>query len=302
MHHKHALKSCFQLIVTLLLATQATAEVPAPCVDTDGDGWGWNGVASCRITSFRLHGSDTPVIASRGDSLTSSQVLRWRTEDLADNTVQCAINTRCIDFCETSDQVPSAYQTVISEVTFLSTGAGLFLGYSDNLAEPQRLDFNWSVSVAGKLTGLPDPQDFDLNSAAYQTDNGYLFIQEFQPAANGISLVEKYTECLLLDTTSPLRATGQPCVDADGDGWGWNGTDSCRVALTADPECDYSAAQYNDGWGYNASTGLSCTPNPENSGFTPEDQCDYSLANNPSRNGWGWNPARQESCPPPQPI
>lgn len=52
--------------------------------------------------------------------------------------------------------------------------------------------------------------------------------------------------------------------------------------------CDYTDAEVNGGWGWDAANGLSCPP--------AADSCDYSSA--ALNDGWGWNPVTATSCPP----
>ncbi len=82
-----------------------------------------------------------------------------------------------------------------------------------------------------------------------------------------------------------------PCIDADGDGFGWNGTntstpapDSVDIVDNTNNGCDYSNADSNGGWGWNATTSQSCTP-LENIGNTqPTAQCIDT-----DGDGWGWD-------------
>lgn len=82
----------------------------------------------------------------------------------------------------------------------------------------------------------------------------------------------------------------------------------------ASAACDYSDADQNNGWGWDAEARRSCPPS-ENTGSpdtpsetdTPStatvpdpveaaDNCDYSSAD--QNNGWGWDPVAGTSCPP----
>ena len=74
--------------------------------------------------------------------------------------------------------------------------------------------------------------------------------------------------------------------------------------------CDYSNANLNNGYGWNATTQTSCPPLngssqtsianvievPAVATTEISDGCDYSSAD--QNNGWGWNAAIQTSCPP----
>ena len=66
----------------------------------------------------------------------------------------------------------------------------------------------------------------------------------------------------------------QECIDSDGDGWGWDGSKSCRVTATV-TGCDYSNAGASDGWGWDASTGMSCPP--IDTGTAPLQQSLFSI-------------------------
>lgn len=68
------------------------------------------------------------------------------------------------------------------------------------------------------------------------------------------------------------------------------------TATAASASCDYSAADQNNGWGWDAATGTSCAPLQQ--APVPTDGCDYSAA--AQNNGWGWNPTTGTSCAPTQ--
>lgn len=85
--------------------------------------------------------------------------------------------------------------------------------------------------------------------------------------------------------TQPIQPTAT-CVDSDGDGWGWDGTASCRVGVTpvnpVMPEC-IDTDPLNDGWGWNGSTSCRVAPTTLVCVDSP-----------PVNDGWGWNGI--ESC------
>ncbi len=84
------------------------------------------------------------------------------------------------------------------------------------------------------------------------------------------------------------------CIDSDGDGWGWDGTQSCTVTSTGgNTECDYTDADLYGGWGWNSALMQSCPPLEEP---LSADGCDYSNAT--INGGWGWNLTTLSSCPP----
>lgn len=90
---------------------------------------------------------------------------------------------------------------------------------------------------------------------------------------------------------SPAEAGS--CVDTDGDGYGWNGLNTC-IPTTENDNCDYSDAHLYDGWGWDPINFESCAPQNQESS---DEDCDYASAN--LNDGWGWNPVTQQSCAPP---
>lgn len=95
-------------------------------------------------------------------------------------------------------------------------------------------------------------------------------------------MTARYFPLLLSLALSSVASANTDCVngsltDPDGDGWGWENDQSCRVAdessvggdePTDMSGCDYSNAASNDGWGWNNTSGTSCPPtgNTEGSG------------------------------------
>ena len=71
------------------------------------------------------------------------------------------------------------------------------------------------------------------------------------------------------------QAFAQQCVDIDGDGWGWDGSSSCRVGLIALHECRDEDGD-GDGWGWNGVQSCIIHPN-----------C-LSAASDSDGDGWGW--------------
>ncbi len=72
-------------------------------------------------------------------------------------------------------------------------------------------------------------------------------------------------------------------------------TSSDNDAMPVSQEnCDYSAAEFNNGWGWNQITGESCPPLQAEALI--DSDCDYTDAT--INDGWGWNPVTQMSCRP----
>lgn len=90
------------------------------------------------------------------------------------------------------------------------------------------------------------------------------------------------TSCCFL---SIAHGQSLDCVDTDGDGWGWNGVESCfieRVVNTCvDPD--------GDGYGWNGVE--TCDPDSQSASGI----CIYPGGDSSQ---WGWNEIARESCPP----
>jgi len=66
------------------------------------------------------------------------------------------------------------------------------------------------------------------------------------------------------------------CIDSDGDGWGWNGIETCQVPVTAQTCTD--TLPVGDGWGWDGST--SCRIDAIATNCVDTD---------PVGDGWGWD-------------
>lgn len=108
----------------------------------------------------------------------------------------------------------------------------------------------------------------------------------YQPGLNAAECLDADGDGWGWDGEQSCVASGPvpgTCVDTDpqNDGWGWNGVESCQVEITM-PVC-LDSAPVGDGWGWNGSescrlevTELGCFDSP------------------PVGDGWGWNGV--ESC------
>jgi len=112
----------------------------------------------------------------------------------------------------------------------------------------------------------------------------------------GLLFMTRIGSFLFILFFSPVTFTfAQVCVDSDpvGDGWGWNGTSSCRVTEVPDEDPGDLASTcvdtdpLGDGWGWNGTA--SCRV-----GATPQQPTQQCIDTDPVGDGWGWNGI--ESC------
>ena len=69
---------------------------------------------------------------------------------------------------------------------------------------------------------------------------------------------------------------GSECIDSDGDGWGWNGTASCRIETTSAGTC---VDNDGDGWGWTGTASCRIGGNNSSAGACVDSDGD----------GWGWD-------------
>ncbi len=273
-------------------ARLATGQLPAPlitseqCVNVDLDsGWGWNGQQSCYVTSARFIGQTHYLAKTRSDY--GGTGLAWNREDVANQTIRCDRYRRARS--PTAD-TNNAYSRERYDITFLTDDVIPANSNLENLSDVTAHLYTrgWQVKAFGNLeTGL----QVNFNSGGYTTENGYILVDDTTRNSDNDYLIEKFSHCFYRDNNTPLRATGY-CADFDGDGIGWNGSETCTVA-PINANCDYTAASIgsNYGWGYNTVTGESCPPAGNTTTYQPEDRC---RPNGPG--GWGWNEALQTTC------
>jgi len=251
------------------------------CTNVGPRGFGWDGNQSCFISNYRIRGTSQPLVKTSSDYTTGHVV--WNRDDLLNKTMRCD-SYRASTFSR--DETGTMY--------FKSTLDIIFLDQTTTSYDPGELDLTeattkiitrgWYLTGNGLLEA-GSPIDFSHNG--FSTEQGYLLVDS-SFTRNGERLVSEFSHCYLPQQDTPLRTSGR-CIDFDGDGVGWNGSETC-AAEVPDPNCDYSNAASSFGWGYNAVTGESCAPAPGSSTFMVEDRC-YGPPNN-----WGWNWVRSESC------
>lgn len=254
------------------------------CLGTNYDLFGWDGEQSCRISNVRLYGEPLPLTETVADYTNGSQV--WSASDVANKTIRCDTYKRASFSYRDSDL---SYSRDRFDITFLTEDSIPANAPQENLSNVTAHTYTrgWQIKKFGILeTGL----QINFNDRNFATEKGYLIIHETEQDNSSNELIaNRFSHCFLRDEDTPFRATGN-CVDYDGDGIGWNGSESCSVRAP-DPNCDYTESFSNAGWGYNTATGESCPPSPNTTTYVPEDKC-----TNLRQEGWGWNPARQESC------
>jgi len=274
------------LLLTSVATAQTTNEAPLPvplinneCVIGENPNWGWDGQQSCNPTNIWLEGAQYPLSRTSADH--NGDNLAWDRRDFLNKTIRCEVYNR-------NYRPESNYEVDVYDTTFLDPQNPVIDPTIAQLPDATAHTYNsgWRIAGSGTLKGVL----LSLNATEFSTESGYIFIYDTRKINNDKSVATRFSHCYLRDESAPLRAS-KYCVDYDGDGIGWNGTESCTV-LTADPNCDYSQADqsYSQGWGYNPVTGNSCPPLPGDS-YKPEDKC-ASV----SIDGWGWNYFRQESC------
>jgi len=113
--------------------------------------------------------------------------------------------------------------------------------------------------------------------------------------AANTAFAQQGDECLACHTGLPATAENVISVDTPSR-TETPTTPATNPAVPAD-ECNYDNAALFDGWGWNAATSQSCPPIESPATVQPSDSdCNFSRA--AEFNGWGWNPVLRQSCPP----
>jgi len=219
--------------------------------------------------------------------------IAWLRSDLANKTVRCDSYDRVR---LSTDNSQYGYIRDRYDITFMTQDTIPASAASENLSDVTAHLYarGWSVRGFGRLVTRSrfDSALVDFNRNGFATEKGYIFIEDSNRSdSSNENIVTEFSHCFLRDEDAPLRATGY-CVDYDGDGIGWNGSEACDVVPT-DPNCDYSNADLgsNMGWGHNPVTGESCPPIGNPTPYIPSNECKSS-----GIEGWGWNEALQDSC------
>jgi len=254
------------------------------CLNIDAQGWGWNGEQSCFVSALQYHGESEFLTETSRDY--GGGAASWNTQDVANKTLRCDSYQRIYDRSTSGYK----YERDRYDITFLTQDQIPAEASTENLSDVTAHLYTrgWKVGRFGKLkVGTL----INFNRGGFSTDRGFVFIEETSRESNEITRIDSFAHCFYRDEDTPMRPSGY-CVDFDGDGIGWNGSENCEVT-TVDPDCDYSQADKgsNIGWGFNPITGQSCPPSGNVTTYTPTDEC-----RNIRQNGWGWNEATQQSC------
>lgn len=293
----HALKKAivttalmFSLAPVAIQADSRLADEPLPrpeikteeCLNVDELGWGWDGQQSCFISSFYFYDEPEPLISTSRDYGGTARV--WNRQDVADRTLRCDSYKRRYDRKISG----SRYFRYRYDITFLTQDQIPASASAENLSDVTGHIYTrgWEIGQFGQLDAGPI---INLNRWGFATETGHIFVEDVTRESNDVIMIDQFSHCFYRDEDTPLQPSGY-CVDYDGDGIGWNGTENCEVVV--DPDCDYSKSDQgsNIGWGYNPITGESCPPRGnETSPYIPKDECSRE-------SGWGWNEYRQQSC------
>jgi len=183
------------------------------------------------------------------------------------------------------DMGSMTYSTEMDETEWHSISPdGNYLAYfsgPDSNSDQTIRTLNMLNRETGNVEDIPGVVAYRYNQYQFSADS-----RSISYTKPDISMIEEGEELICGQMRYSL-SVDRDCIDIDGDGWGWNGIQSCRITEEAD-DCDYSSAAIHNGWGWNPTTDESCSPR---SG----DYCDYRYAD--LNDGWGWNPITRESCP-----
>lgn len=188
-----------------------------------------------------------------------------------------------------------------------TTGLNKELTYTDVAREVNRYDstIQWDEDSASPYA--------EINTGNNETT--LYWFENQQSVQRKLALMEHYGINNLAfwrlggedqDVWDSFLSTDGSCIDSPptGDGWGWNGTTSCRLNETDASNCTDSPP-VGDGWGWNGSTScrlnvaaatcIDTPPTGDGWGWNGETSCRMNatgiacIDSPPTGDGWGWN-------------
>ncbi len=264
--------------------------VKVVCSDTDGDGFGWDGVGSCIATNYSFFADTVQPLEPRdldGDMTTVDAYyhpqldITW----LADSRLAASFDLGLAEFMNQDGSFNSTFR---AEQWLATLNSVQYLGYADwrapSTVPTYELSF-FNKLYDAELDVLMEmlPQLTEADGSEFQLLAGKYFVEGVVPLtytlreANGNFFgntdVPGFSDSHFAwpvhdgDIGTPLQSmdgnegispvnaatTNLECVDSDGDGWGWDGVQSCRVTgpdgspvpvLTECIDTD------GDGWGW----------------------------------------------------
>lgn len=250
-----------------LTFAQALEVCSSSAADPDGDGFGWENSASCVVTNE----SDTKPVITNLETGRSVQLTRAYWDGLADfdDPILCtkwvfddsSYVRQTVDYLEFSPlSETEPYQGTVT-IGFSRAPLGLWSVENGIYRGPRYLSQSPWVEIVG----------FNRNGFATEGVRSWISDNEFEL-------------CYRVEPTLSFIPTGRPpsgngflsgvCTDTDpvGDGWGWDGSVSCRVSRNTPPpvtvQCSSAAADTdNDGFGWENNASCVVT---ENSSVVPQ--------------------------------
>ena len=228
------------------------------CADFDGDGFGWDGNMSCVYQNYSLYADAIEPLEPRdldGDTTTVEAYYHPQLEItwLADSRIA---RSQPFGLSGNINADGSFNRTFTASDWLNRLNQASYLGHNQwRLPEARNtFEFRFSttrydteVEVLGEnITRLTSDSgaNFELLEGTY-----FLSSDSF---ATGITVTQRDSQFFTFvdsigfrdtffawpvhdgDIGTPLNVD-PPCIDTDGDGWGWTGTDSCVVALASSP-------------------------------------------------------------------
>ena len=267
------------------------------CNDLDGDGFGWNGSDTCTPFNYNAFIDTVDPLQPRDldgntDTIEAYYHPQLNITWLADSRLAATENFNLLQvldgsFSTSRVNADGSFSSVTAARTWLrQLNETLFNGYSgwrfprivrtfESIFPGIRYDSEFDVlaDFLPQLT-IDEGETFDLQMGSY-------FVQEDSQISAQTAQVSRFNNqsFVFISTTnfnddyfvwpvhdgdigSPVTDSSTTasldCIDTDGDGWGWDGTNSCQIENT-EPVATSCMDTDGDGWGWNGVA----TCNPE---------------------------------------
>jgi len=265
-------------------------------VDPNNDGYGWQNGGSCRVTT-----ASGPAIINR---VTGEMVALNRAYWLASD-FDTAITCQRFSYDGVSQYSPGGTHIVTLEFGALELYATANGNVAITRTDTTESRSNWRLengiySGPSYLSATQWVEVIDINRVGeasvqgvrtWESDSIYHqcfavdFDRSFIPGGRVLTNPATNVTIPLLNTVGSVD-----CIDTDplGDGWGWDGSSSCRVVTSADDNNDNNSVvctdtdPVGDGWGWNGSASCRVIDKPDSTNVACRDT-------DPVGDGWGWN-------------
>ncbi len=250
----------FRVLIAIIVGCTGNAFAAPACLssssDADGDGWGYENDTSCQVTP------GTSYTRSIYDPVLEAEIAlerqQWEWSDFVDKTISCNSygadrSTNPKQWIANEDEAPTTAFFGSDGSWSSSSGTTRTWRLENGLIVP-----NYPIPYAQDSDAIFSPYAvIDNNSIVLYTQNHHDYHSRVGTNLPGNTRFGK-TVCDVAPTGGATPPIVNVCIDTDGDGWGWDGADSCQIpASESNPPITLPTSACidtdGDGWGWDGS-------------------------------------------------